>query len=75
MKQFRLFFTADNLPYRTTISAKTDEHAQDKFAKWFTEKFKLQRGILGVAIVTKVELDNTNEKDNKSFRGWANLWK
>ena len=75
MKQFRLFFTADNLPYRTTIAAKTDGHAQDKFATWFTEKFKLQRGILGVAIVTKVELDNTDEKINKSFRGWANLWK
>ena len=75
MKRFRLFFTADNLPYRTIIPAQTNGQAQDKFAKWFTEIFKPQREILGVAKVTKIEEDSTEEKVNKAFKGWANLWK
>ena len=75
MKQFRLFFTADNLPYHTTIPAQTDGQAQDNFAKWFTEIFKPQRGILGVVTVTKIEVDRTEDNVYKTFKEWANIWK
>lgn len=75
MKDFQLHFTADNLPYRTTIQALTDGQAQDKFVKWFTEKFKPEKGILGVAKVTKIEEIDLVVKANKAILDDFKFWR
>lgn len=75
MKQFQLHFTADSLPYRTTIPAETDGQAQDKFVKWFTEKFKPEKGILGVAKVTKIVAVDSEDFVKKALGNCFNHWK
>lgn len=74
MKQFQLYFTADNLPYKTTIPADTDGQAQDKFVKWFTEKFKPEKGILGTAKVTKIVAVDSEDFVKKALGNFSNLW-
>ena len=76
MKDFQVNFTADNLQYRVPISAETDGKAQDKFARWFTDKFKPERGIVGVAKVTSiVAVESKDDKIKKALGNYFNLWK
>ena len=70
MSYFQIHFTADNLPYRITIQAITDGQAQDKFVRWFTERFKPERGILGVAKVTRIVAVNKNEEVKKTLKDY-----
>ena len=75
MKDFQVNFTADSLPYRTTIPAETDGQAQDKFVKWFVEKFKPEKGILGVAKVTKIVAVEKEAFFKKALRDFYKFWK